>query len=914
MELEEALAQADVYAEETEVCMIDNDLRTITIPSGLQTVGVESDEDVRRLNFQMPKQYHEIDLSEFNIRINFMNANNSGDVYAVTDKAVSGDNITFSWLVGRNALAYRGSIRFIVCLKRADAEGVVQQEFNTTVATLSVLEGLETTEAVVAENPDIIEQILARLDDLEAGGGGTVDPEQIKQAVNGYLEENPVSGMTEEQEQQLNKNTEDISSLSEELDDLQESTNNIFDEKYVRDYYINPTNGIVGVNSENWGYSENFIPLSSEISSVTFSSPNVKETINIIIICYDSNKQYLSSFGVRSIDSINNYFTVSFKQNSNRKYIRFNIQNVNDIVESNCNLMVEYGTVPTDYYPNKRIKNSTKIEVLEDKIDEIFKEFVIFGETYLEYGKKNDISVIPRKTAYSSQVFYISNGNLLYNVTYYNNNQGNFDGTNVSSNTARIRTNSFIIPSGCRDLVLSGVDLSKVELISVRAFDYQKKVVSSGVIRRQEDLSYAIKIGYDTSYIHLLFGSTDGSIIDPSVMSGMNLMLNVGSISKSYILPQRTSLNFSNEMFNTKIKLEGRYTPYDNNLMFTHGSGITFDYFVNNKVQGIVDSIVKKYGEYTRSKFRKKYSIPDSYFFKYYEPKITNIFSIDTTTDEYMNLVDALMNSSNGYITRTSSGIKDASDTWTLFTYWISDPYSASDKPTIELVCNQHGYEKNGAFAAYWLMDILANHWMDNDMLRILHQNFKFVITPLANPWGFNQYNSNTAYTQTGYANSEGVNINRDFEDFNSAEARYIRDITQPNTMLSIDVHANGSTRDMNEYTEINWLSFNEEGDVSILEQSKEYLNVISAHITKELGIPYQKVGRYSFNTGIPTITKFWTELNKTCLCFETPCRLPNEEKKEFSLDCQKYAVEMLVNYIGMYIASAKHAQSNLIN
>lgn len=193
MDLEEALAQADVYAEETEICTIDNDLRTITIPSGLQTVGVESDEDVRWLNFQMPKQYGEVDLSEFDIRINFMNANNSGDVYAVTDKAVSGDNITFSWLVGRNALAYRGSIRFIVCLKKEDAEGVVQQEFNTTVAQLTVLEGLETTEAVVAENPDIIEQILARLDELE---------------------ENPVQGgMTEEQKRQLEQNTQDITDL-----------------------------------------------------------------------------------------------------------------------------------------------------------------------------------------------------------------------------------------------------------------------------------------------------------------------------------------------------------------------------------------------------------------------------------------------------------------------------------------------------------------------------------------------------------------------------------------------------------------------------------------------------------------------------------------------------------------------------
>lgn len=176
MELEEALMQADVYAESEEVLAIDNDLRTITIPSSLQIVGVESDEDVRRLNFRMPKQYGEVDLSEFDIRINFMNANNSGDVYAVTDKAVSGDNITFSWLVGRNALAYRGSIRFIVCLKKADAEGVVQQEFNTTVAQLTVLEGLETTEAVVAENPDIIEQILTRLDELEKNGGGGGTP------------------------------------------------------------------------------------------------------------------------------------------------------------------------------------------------------------------------------------------------------------------------------------------------------------------------------------------------------------------------------------------------------------------------------------------------------------------------------------------------------------------------------------------------------------------------------------------------------------------------------------------------------------------------------------------------------------------------------------------------------------------
>lgn len=41
-------------------------------------------------------------------------------------------------------------------------------------------------------------------------GGGSVTPEQIQAAVDAYLAKNPVGGMTEEQEQQLNQNTQDI--------------------------------------------------------------------------------------------------------------------------------------------------------------------------------------------------------------------------------------------------------------------------------------------------------------------------------------------------------------------------------------------------------------------------------------------------------------------------------------------------------------------------------------------------------------------------------------------------------------------------------------------------------------------------------------------------------------------------------
>ena len=166
----------ELLAEEGETLIIDNDLRTITIPPEITNIGVVSDDDVKRLRFRMPRQYGEFDLSEFDIRINYLAANNTGDIYVVTDKAVSGDNITFSWLVGRSAFAAQGTVRFIVCLKKVNQEGVVEQEYNTTVATLQALEGIEPSGQIVEDNPEIIESILKRLDVLEenvGSGSGT---------------------------------------------------------------------------------------------------------------------------------------------------------------------------------------------------------------------------------------------------------------------------------------------------------------------------------------------------------------------------------------------------------------------------------------------------------------------------------------------------------------------------------------------------------------------------------------------------------------------------------------------------------------------------------------------------------------------------------------------------------------------
>ena len=153
------------------VLVINSDLRTIAIPEGVKHLGVEGDDGVLRLKFSMPRTYSGFDLSEFDIRINYVNANGDGDVYYVEDAETIGDTIEFGWLVGRYAFVKEGDVEFNVCLKKVRGTGssaVVEKEFNTKPTKLPVDRGLETTEKIEQMFPDVLEKwrenLLGRFD------------------------------------------------------------------------------------------------------------------------------------------------------------------------------------------------------------------------------------------------------------------------------------------------------------------------------------------------------------------------------------------------------------------------------------------------------------------------------------------------------------------------------------------------------------------------------------------------------------------------------------------------------------------------------------------------------------------------------------------------------------------------------
>ena len=188
MTTEEALAAA-VVEPVNDIFEIDPETRVITVPASEKLFGVANDGNSERKHFRCPKIVGDnIDLSTMHLYINYQNANGQKYPYLVEDIRTDGDYITFSWLIGPDVVAYKGQIKFIVCAKKADSSGNLVNEWNTTLAEGTVLEGLEATNEVVARNPDIIEQILTRLDNVTE-----IPQEKVTKAVSEYMKENPIN-------------------------------------------------------------------------------------------------------------------------------------------------------------------------------------------------------------------------------------------------------------------------------------------------------------------------------------------------------------------------------------------------------------------------------------------------------------------------------------------------------------------------------------------------------------------------------------------------------------------------------------------------------------------------------------------------------------------------------------------------
>lgn len=163
--------------ESNKVYKIDLDTRAVQVPAG-EVIGVYHDKDVNRLTFEVPGIYKGIDLTDYQISINYMNEEEQKDVYIVEDMIVTmnmnnkPESIQFSWLVGATACAMPGVVGFTICFKKLDSGGNVLNEINTKLTKMKVLEGCEAVEDEIEERymTDLAGQLYRELDEVKKHG------------------------------------------------------------------------------------------------------------------------------------------------------------------------------------------------------------------------------------------------------------------------------------------------------------------------------------------------------------------------------------------------------------------------------------------------------------------------------------------------------------------------------------------------------------------------------------------------------------------------------------------------------------------------------------------------------------------------------------------------------------------------
>lgn len=139
--------------------IIDPITRAIT-NQGTKSKVIQYDHNSERITFEMPRfvDGHDMTLCD-KVEIHYANGHNK-DIYTVDDKALSpatDDVLIFSWLLSRNATNYVGALRFSIRFACLTGEEIDYDWHTGVCSSIVVEEGINNTEAMIEENPDLLE-------------------------------------------------------------------------------------------------------------------------------------------------------------------------------------------------------------------------------------------------------------------------------------------------------------------------------------------------------------------------------------------------------------------------------------------------------------------------------------------------------------------------------------------------------------------------------------------------------------------------------------------------------------------------------------------------------------------------------------------------------------------------------------
>lgn len=158
---------------------IDIDTRCWQIPKEECFLGVESDDKVKILQFELSKNEfcNGLNFTDCNCFINYKNEGNDTIPYGITDMEVQVDGtVTFTWEVSRGATIFKGNTFAILCAKKVREDGTITNEWNSRIGSFTVAKGIEPLSSIT-EVPeiDIISQLLLLAQEANTNSQANID-------------------------------------------------------------------------------------------------------------------------------------------------------------------------------------------------------------------------------------------------------------------------------------------------------------------------------------------------------------------------------------------------------------------------------------------------------------------------------------------------------------------------------------------------------------------------------------------------------------------------------------------------------------------------------------------------------------------------------------------------------------------
>lgn len=148
--------------------------KTVIVPAELRKIATQHEHNVKTVTFDCPRYWDGRDLAEMVIRINYKTPNNvvgQKEVENVTIDTSDNTMIHFDWTITKNVTKVNGTLSFLVCGVKTNADGFEENHWNSDLnREMYVTEGFECTEAIIEEYPDVIADILTKLKNAEEVG------------------------------------------------------------------------------------------------------------------------------------------------------------------------------------------------------------------------------------------------------------------------------------------------------------------------------------------------------------------------------------------------------------------------------------------------------------------------------------------------------------------------------------------------------------------------------------------------------------------------------------------------------------------------------------------------------------------------------------------------------------------------